>query len=28
KCEISFSKTHNGKADETTGFRLILEEAG
>lgn len=28
KCEISFSKTHNGEADETTGFRLILEEAG
>jgi len=28
KCEISFSKNHSGGADDITGFRLILEEAG
>ncbi len=28
KCEISLSKTHNGEPDDTTGFRLILEEVG
>ena len=28
KCEISFTREHSGGADDTTGFRLILEEAG
>jgi formylglycine-generating enzyme required for sulfatase activity len=28
KCEISYSKDHSGGADEITGFRLVLEEAG
>jgi len=27
KCAISFSREHTGGADDTTGFRLILEEA-
>ncbi len=28
KCDISFTREHNGGADDSTGFRLILEEAG
>jgi formylglycine-generating enzyme required for sulfatase activity len=28
KCEISFSKNHSGGADDITGFRLVLVEAG
>jgi serine/threonine protein kinase len=28
KCKISFSRDHNGGADDKTGFRLILEDAG
>jgi len=28
KCKISFSKDHSGGADDITGFRLVLEEAG
>ena len=28
KCEISYSKEHGGGADDITGFRLVLEEAG
>ena len=28
KCQISFTREHSGGADDTTGFRLILEEAG
>ena len=28
KCKISLQRPHNGSADETTGFRLILEEVG
>ncbi len=28
KCEISFSREHSGAADDTTGFRLVLEEVG
>jgi serine/threonine protein kinase len=27
KSDISLQRPHNGKADETTGFRLVLEEA-
>ncbi len=28
KCEISLQRPHDGDADETTGFRLVLEEVG
>ena len=28
KCDISLQRPHNGSADETTGFRLLLEEVG
>lgn len=28
KCEISFTRDHNGGSDKATGFRLILEEVG
>ncbi len=28
KCDTSLERAHNGNADETTGFRLILEEVG
>ena len=28
KCKISYSKDHSGGADDITGFRLVLEEAG
>lgn len=28
KCDISFSREHDGKADSFTGFRLVLEEIG
>ncbi|OGT31990.1 MAG: hypothetical protein A2W28_11775 [Gammaproteobacteria bacterium RBG_16_51_14] len=28
KCEISLERPHNGGADETTGFRLVLEDVG
>ncbi len=28
KCDISLERSHNGNADETTGFRLIREEVG
>lgn len=28
KCDISLQRPHNGSADESTGFRLILEEVG
>ncbi len=28
KCEITLERAHNGGADETTGFRLILEDVG
>ena len=28
KSDISLQRPHNGSADETTGFRLILEDVG
>ena len=28
QCEISLQRSHNGAADKTTGFRLLLEEIG
>jgi serine/threonine protein kinase len=28
KCNITLQRPHNGSADETTGFRLLLEEIG
>jgi serine/threonine protein kinase len=28
KCDISLERSHNGDADETTGFRLIREDVG
>jgi serine/threonine protein kinase len=28
KCEISLQRSHNGNADEATGFRLIREDVG
>jgi len=28
KCDISLQRPHNGSADDTTGFRIVLEEVG
>ncbi|MEM6998864.1 MAG: SUMF1/EgtB/PvdO family nonheme iron enzyme [Pseudomonadota bacterium] len=28
KCDVSLERSHDGSADETTGFRLLLEEVG
>ena len=28
KCDISLERAHNGSADETTGFRILLEDLG
>ena len=28
KCDVNLERAHSGGADETTGFRLILEEVG
>ncbi len=28
KCDIGLQRPHNGAADETTGFRILLEEVG
>jgi formylglycine-generating enzyme required for sulfatase activity len=28
KCGVTLTRPHNGQADETTGFRVLLEEVG
>lgn len=28
KCDVTLERTHDGSADETTGFRLIREDVG
>ena len=28
KCDVSLERSHDGSADETTGFRLLLEDVG